>query len=163
MNDSVPALLKSVGFFAVVLALACAPDRALAADTSAGPMRTIQTFVGAMDKGDMKTADSTFSPSMAEITDDFAPHHWRGSHAVLAWANDFGKSLATAHITEPNITVAASKHTTVDGAHAFAPLPTIYTYKKNGKPVRETGVLVFALDRTGAAWKIVSMSWAPTP
>lgn len=126
-------------------------------------MRTIQQFIAAINKGDLKSADATFDPKIAEITDDFAPHHWSGSHAMLAWAKDFGKLLEAAHITEPNIVVTASKHTAVEATHAFAPLPTIYTYKLNGKPMRETGVLVFALEKTAGAWKIVSMSWAPTP
>lgn len=152
------SLVRLVGSSLLAGALCVLPQVAAAADATAAPMRTVARFIAAVDGGKMVAADAAFSAD-AELTDDFAPFHWSGPHVVRAWFGAFGKLMAAAQITKPSISVAAATFPAIAGTHAYLPLPTTFTFEQHGTAMKESGMLIFSLDRTAAGWKIASMAW----
>ena len=53
------------------------------------------------------------------------------------------------------------KHIDIDGTYAYVVIPSEYSFKRQGKPVKEKdSAFTFALKKGPAGWKITGWSWA---
>jgi ketosteroid isomerase-like protein len=135
---------------------------AMPAGASAAPAdavyAAIAKTVAAIDAGDTKTLNRLVSPH-ATVVDDMTPFVFDG---FGAWGAAFDKYTAANKMTDPLITIKKSPFIDVIGDFAYAPIPTTFSYKTGGKPMKETGVLVFRLARRAGNWIVLSMAWGQT-
>ena len=145
--------------FLVALALAAAATTPPAADDKTDVMATINQFVDGFNKGD--TRATAACADQTSIIDEFPPHEWHGAGACLAWMKDYDKDAKKNAITDGVVTLGKPKHLDVDGIYAYVVIPSEYSYKKKGKPVKEKdSAFTFVLKKGPAGWKITGWSWA---
>ena len=145
--------------FLVALALAAAATTPPAADDKTDVMATINQFVDGFNKGD--TRATAACADQTSIIDEFPPHEWHGAGACLAWMKDYDKDAKRNAITDGVVTLGKPKHLDVDGIYAYVVIPSEYSFKKQGKPVKEKdSAFTFALKKGPAGWKITGWSWA---
>lgn len=143
--------LALVGF---VLATA-----SLAADDKKDVMMPVNQFVDGFNKGDTGAASACADET--SILDEFPPHEWHGSGACLKWMSDYDADAKRNGITDGLVTLGTPKHLDVTGDRAYVVIPSSYTYKMKGTPVKETGSLfTFALRKGETGWRITGWSWA---
>jgi hypothetical protein len=129
------------------------------ADDKADVLVTINQFVDNFNKGDVKAAAAC--AEQTSIIDEFAPHEWHGAGACLTWMKDYDTDAKKHGITDGVVTLGTPKHLDIDGIYAYVVIPSEYSYKKAGKPVREKdSAFTFALKKGPAGWKITGWSWA---
>ncbi len=144
--------------FALV-ALALVPAASFAADAD-DVKAVVAKYVDAFNKGDAVVATELCVDDMA-IIDEFPPYAWHGPGTSLAWMQAYDADAKKNGITDGAVTLQKVKHAMVDGDRAYVVAPANYTYKKNGKPVKQNGsMFTFALQKTEAGWKIAAWSWA---
>jgi ketosteroid isomerase-like protein len=140
---------------------AIAPMLALAAFTigasPAGPMMPVRQFVDAFNKGDAKAMLETCA-SATGIIDDFPPHAWMSCSdwydAFVAFSKRDGDTGATVVLGTPT-------HVDVTGNVAYVVVPTTYTFKHRGKPVKQAGsTWTLVVKNTPAGWRITAWAWA---
>ncbi len=143
---------------AMAFAVVCAPKPAAASDSS-DVMSAINKAVAAFNKGDMKTwTASCASPS--SVIDDFPPHEWQGANACADWANSYAAFSKENGITGGMVTLGTPWHVAVTGDRAYVVTPASYTYKENGKPMKESGsTFTLALKKTAAGWLFTGWVW----
>ena len=145
--------------FLVALALAAAATTPPAADDKTDVMATINQFVDGFNNGD--TRATAVCADQTSIIDEFPPHEWHGVGACLAWMKDYDKDAKKNAITDGVVTLGKPKHLDVDGIYAYVVIPSEYSFKKQGKPVKEKdSAFTFALKKGPAGWKITGWSWA---
>lgn len=145
-------------FFAIALCV-LAQLPAVAQDNSA-VMARVQQFVDAFNHGDTKTAAAACAEQIS-IIDEFPPHSWNGTGAFEKWMNDFDADSKQKGITDAVVTLRTPKHVDITGNRAYVVVPADYTYKQNGKAVKETGsIFTVVLQKGAAGWRIVAWSWA---
>jgi len=128
-----------------------------AASDAHDAMATVRAFVAAIDKGDIPAA-AALHVDAPDIIDEFPPYHWSGSGAFAAWGADYGKDAAANGVSEGVLTIRKVQRIRVEGDHAYAVVPTDYSFKRKGKKVVEHAVMTYALTRTAGGWRIAS--WA---
>jgi ketosteroid isomerase-like protein len=122
-------------------------------------MVAVRQFVDAFNKGDTKTAASVCAEETS-IIDDFPPHEWHGAEACMKWMTDYDADAKKNGITDGVVTLGPPRHVDVTADHAYVVVPTDYTYKQKGKPVKETGsALTIALRKDASGWRITGWSW----
>lgn len=119
----------------------------------------IQTFINAINKGDIPAAAATHVAAPS-IIDEFPPHHWEGATAFNDWLGAFGKDSTARKVTDSKLTPHTAKRLSVEGDHAYVVMPTDYTFKQNGKTMAEYGTITYALDKTTAGWRIAAWSFS---
>ncbi len=123
-------------------------------------LATVQQFIGAFNKGDMKDAIATCA-ARASIIDEFPPHEWQGSTACADWVRDFIAAGKAAGITNSVVTLGAPWRIDVNGSRAYLVAPATYDYKVHGKPVTESNsIITVALQRLGGVWRMTGWAWA---
>jgi ketosteroid isomerase-like protein len=123
-------------------------------------MVPVHQFVDGFNKGDTKTALAACA-DQTSIIDEFPPHEWHGAGACAAWANDYVADAKKNGITDGVVTLAKPRHIDITGDRAYVVAPANYAFRQKGKPVEETGsMFTFALQKTGAGWRIVGWAWA---
>ncbi len=123
-------------------------------------MAVVNQFVDGFNKGDTKAAAAACADQTA-IIDEFAPHAWQGTGACLAWMKDYDSDAKKEGITDGIVTLGTPRHVDVSGDYAYVVIPSDYAFKKQGKPVKETGsMFTFALKKGAAGWRITGWSWA---
>ena len=123
-------------------------------------MSTMNQFVSSFNKGDTKTAAAACA-DQTSIIDEFPPHEWHGAGACLRWMNDYDTDAKKNGITDGFVTLSKPRHVDITGDLAYIVVPADYTYKKNGKPEKETGsMLTLVLQKGAAGWRITAWSWA---
>ena len=141
------------------LAVAAATTTWSAPDDKADVMTTINQFVDGFNKGDTKAAAAC--AGQTSIIDEFPPHEWHGTGACLAWMKDYDTDAKKNGITDGGVTLGKPKHLDVDGIYAYVVIPSEYSFRKQGKPVKEKdSAFTFALKKGPAGWKITGWSWA---
>jgi len=142
----------------VVAILAAGPT---AASEKTDVMGTIQRFVDAFNKGDMKSA-AALCADQTSIIDDFAPHEWHGVGACSRWGKGYEADAKKNEITDGVVTLGTPRHVEVTANRAYAVIPVdSYTYKVKGKPASETGsILIVALRKGESGWRITGWAWA---
>lgn len=142
-----------VGLASVVRAQA--PDPQLVAP--------INKFVDAFNKGDMAGAATTHAADVV-ILDEVAPYLWRGAKALQAWATDLEADAKKKGITEPKVTIKAPTRVETDGSSAYVVVPSVYTFKQGGVPMREAAQFTFTLKKEASGWLINGWTWTgPKP
>ena len=123
-------------------------------------MSTVNQFVDSFNKGDVTTAVAACADE-AQIIDEFAPYSWHGAGACSKWANDYDADAKKNGITEGVVVLSKPKHVDVTGEVAYVVVPANYTYKQNGKAVKETdSMLTVVLQKGAAGWRMTAWSWA---
>jgi hypothetical protein len=123
-------------------------------------LATIRQFVDGFNKGDAKSALAACAEQTA-IIDEFPPHAWLGAGACAKWMSDFEADAKKNSITDGFVSLGNPSHVDITGDRAYVVIPSDYTYKQNGKPVKETGALfTFALQKGQTGWRITGWAWA---
>lgn len=143
---------------AIVLAvLAIGPA---AADDKADVMASVNQFVDAFNKGDTKALAASCA-DQTSILDEFPPHEWHGAGACATWANDYDADAKKNGITDGIVTMSSPQHVDVTADRAYVVGSANYSFKKNGKPVSETGsTFTLTLQKGDAGWRITGWAWA---
>jgi hypothetical protein len=143
---------------AVVVAASAAAQTGT--DREAAVLSTVSQFVDSFNKGDTKTAAAACA-EQTSIIDEFPPHEWHGVAACLTWLNDYDVDAKKNAITDGFVTLGKPRHIDITSERAYLVVPADYVYKKDGKPVKETGsMLVLALRKDASGWRITGWSWA---
>jgi ketosteroid isomerase-like protein len=130
-----------------------------AASEKTDVMVPVRQFTDAFNKGDKKAAAATCT-DQTSIIDEFPPHEWHGAEACAKWFDDYDADAKKNGITDGIVTLGKPRHIDVTGDRAYFVAPANYTYKKHGKPVKETGsMFTLALQKTEAGWRIAGWAW----
>lgn len=147
--------------FAVAAAFSCAATSQQKPATSekSAVMAPIHQFVDGFNKGDTKSALAACADQTA-IIDEFPPHTWTGSGACAQWASAFDADSKKNGVTDGKVTLGVAKHVDITGDRAYVIVPATYSYKQNGKPMKEMGSsLTLVLQRGGDGWRIIAWTW----
>lgn len=130
------------------------------AANQADVMKPVHQFVDGFNKGDAKTALAACA-DQTYIIDEFPPYEWHGAGACSTWANDYEADAKKNGITDGVVTLGKPKHVDITGDRAYVVVPASYTWKQNGKPMKETGsTFTLVLQQGAAGWRITAWSWA---
>ena len=119
----------------------------------------VQKWIDAFNKNDAKTVASVCTKD-AIVLDDFPPHVWQGPTACARWFHNFHSFAAKSGITEPIVSLGKAQHVDITNDVAYAVIPTIFEFKKDGKPVKETGIITLKLQKNATTWLIAGWAWA---
>ncbi len=123
-------------------------------------LAAVNRFVDGYNKGDANILASSCA-EQTSILDEFSPHEWHGVGACLTWMKDYGTDAKKNGITNGIVTLGKPSHVDVTGDRAYVVIPSNYTYKQKGVPMKEIGsAFAFALQKGTAGWRIVGWSWA---
>jgi ketosteroid isomerase-like protein len=143
---------------AALLACGLSAPVAAHAATAAGPMATVEAFMTAFNKGDIKAAEATHLAD-AVIVDEPAPHLWRGAHAFQAWAADLGKESQAKGRSSEHVVLGKVKRQEIDGDMAYVIVPADYVFTEKGADFHEPSQMTLVLKKTAGAWKIAAWTW----
>jgi len=141
------ALLAVLAFGALPLSAVAEPADAVYAIAA--------KVVNAINKGDAKTISALVAPNVA-VVDDFAPFAFP---SFDVWSSSFDRMAKANNITDPVITITKSPFIAVAGSAAYAPLPTTFTFKQDGKSMTQRGLLVFRFAKRASGWLVTSVTW----
>jgi Domain of unknown function (DUF4440) len=94
------------------------------------------------------------------IVDEFPQFHWTGPNANDEWFAAFKQMSATEGVSGMVIHLGNPSELDINGDKGYAVFPTVLTFNVKGKPTREPGNFVFAVDKSAGAWRITSWAWA---
>jgi ketosteroid isomerase-like protein len=124
------------------------------------PMAVVRQYIDAFNKGDVKAMAATCAVPMS-ILDGLSPHAWQGPTAIEDWYGDVIAAGEREGASGYFITPGEPRHVDVTGDRAYVVLPATMSFSIHGKPVTQTGsVLVVALRKLGAAWRLTAWAWA---
>ena len=119
-------------------------------------MKTVGQFVGGFNKADGK-ATLAACARQTSIIDEFPPHSWQTCSSWLSDYNAWGKKNG---VTDGVVTLADPKHVDITGNFAYVIVPTTFTFKQNGKQMKEEGsTLTVVLQKGAAGWQITAWTW----
>jgi ketosteroid isomerase-like protein len=146
--------------FVLTLSTAALLAAPAATTDQADVVAAVKQFVVAFNAGDTTAMAAACTPNVV-IIDEFPPHVWSGTNACMAWANAFNADAEKNKITDPVVTLGKPTHVDVTGNVAYMVTPANYTFKKNGKPVKETNsILTISLVKGASGWKMTGWAWA---
>lgn len=123
-------------------------------------MSVVRQFVDGFNKGDTAFALAACA-DQTSIIDEFPPYEWHGAGACSNWLNDYESNSKKERITDGIVTLSKPKHIDVTGDRAYVVIPSNYTFKQNGKRLREIGsIFTFALQKGESGWRIISWTWS---
>ena len=144
-------------FIALSIAVLAAGPAVASEETDV--MAPVHQFVDGFNKGDTKSALAACA-EQTSIIDEFPPHEWHGAGACSNWANDFDADAKKNGITDGIVTLSKPRHIDITAERAYVVVPANYTFKQNGKAMKETGsMFTFALQKSTAGWRIVGWAW----
>lgn len=128
-------------------------------------MAPIQKFLESFNKGDVAGAAATHAAgAQLFIADEFTPFLWRGPQAVQTWAEDLAREDKKRGITDEHVTIGAATRVETDGTAAYVIVPSVYTFKEKGVPMREAAQMTFVLQKGTGGWLIQGWTWTgPKP
>ena len=145
-------------FIALAVAVLAAGPVAAAQQTDV--MVPVHQFVDSFNKGDTTTAAAACA-DQTSIIDEFPPYEWHGAGACSKWMNDYDADARKNGITDGIVTLSNPRHIDISADHAYVVVPANYTFKKNGKLVKEIGSMItLALQKGEAGWRITGWAWA---
>jgi ketosteroid isomerase-like protein len=118
----------------------------------------IHQFIDGVSKGDMASVKAAHVASPV-IVDNIAPHIWTGPEAFDTFIATLVATEAAAGKTGSVLAIGDVVTETVSGDSAYVVVPSTYTYRQNGRTMRETGTITFVLVKQDAVWKIASWVW----
>lgn len=120
----------------------------------------ITTFLAAFNKGDIAAAAATHAAGAdLVIIDEVSPYMWRGAKAFMSWVADLERNDKARGITDQKVTLAAVTRVETDGDWAYVVVPSDYTFKEKGVPMRERAQMTFALKKETSGWSIHGWTW----
>ena len=144
----------------IALQIAAAAQQESATPEKTAAMAPVHQFVDGFNKGDTKSALAACA-DQTNIIDEFPPHEWHGAGACAQWANDFDADSKKNGVTDGRVTLGAPRHVDITGDRAYVVFPSSFSYKQNGKPMKETGsTFTFVLQKGAAGWRIIAWTWA---
>lgn len=120
----------------------------------------IRAMLAAFNTGDVAAAKATHVAAPMILDEPTAPFAWSGPTAFDDWITALGKSEAEAGKTGGRVALGAAIRESVMGDHAYVVMPSTYTFQQQGRTMRETGTMTFALVKQGAGWKIQAWTWS---
>lgn len=141
-------------FVATVLSVAAA----VAAD-GPPPIATVQRFLDAFNKGDLKAAEATHATEVT-IVDEIPPYHWKGREAFKAWLADLTEDGMAHEVTDGNMKLGNTIREETKGDAAYVVVATEYSFKEKGTPMRAPAQMTFALKQDKGLWRIVAWTYA---
>jgi len=121
---------------------------------------TVKQYVDYLNQGDAAKAAALCGPQSA-IIDEFPPHLWQGATACSDWWNALVAYDKSNGVTNEHVTPGTRWNVTVTGDAAYVVVPATYQYKRNGKPVTESGaVWTLVLQRLAGGWRVAGWAWA---
>ena len=130
------------------------------ASESTDVMAAVHQFVDGFNKGDAASALAACA-AQTSILDEFPPHEWHGDGACAAWAKDYEADARKNGITDGAVTLGNPRHVDITGDSAYVVVPVSYSYKRNGKPEKETSsTFVVTLHTRDSGWRITGWAWA---
>jgi hypothetical protein len=125
-------------------------------DPEADPVGLISRYFNAMNAGDISKAAALFAPHAAIIDPFPPPHVW---HSFAAWRAASIRVQAERHLTDFNVRVleALTIGSSAFG-NAYCDVPVIISFKKDGQPRTEKGIVAFTTARTRHGWRITGWS-----
>jgi len=107
----------------------------------------------------IQTAVAMCDPDVS-ILDEFPPHTWHGPTACADWWKGLLAYNEKSGITDGDATLGKVWTVDVTEDRAYFVAPMTYTYKQNGKSVRESASFAVALKRSQAGWRITSWAYS---
>ena len=143
-----------------VCAFALFVSGSVIASEETGVLAPIHQFVDGFNKGDVKSALAACAEETS-IIDEFPPHEWHGAGACAKWADDYVANAKKDEITDGVVKLHQPAHVTVSGNRAYVVVPSDYSWKQKGKPMKETrAAFTFALNKGAGGWKIIAWTWS---
>jgi opacity protein-like surface antigen len=131
-----------------------------AASDKTDVMASVHQFVDAFNKGDTKTAAAACA-DQTSIIDEFPPYEWHGAGSCSTWMSDYDADAEKNGITDGIVKLDNPRHVDVTAERAYVVVPASYTFKQNGKVVKEIGsLLTIALQKGAAGWRITGWAWS---
>lgn len=132
---------------------------AAAAADGSPPIATVQRFLDAFNKGDLKAAEATHAAEVA-IVDEIPPFHWKGREAFKGWLADLTEYDLAREITDGNMKLGSTIREEAAHDDAYVVVATEYTFKEKGTPMRAASQMTFALKKDKVGWRIVAWTYA---
>ena len=148
--------------FAVILMIAVAfaiSSAATFASDKTDVVDAVNRYLSNLDANKIQTAVAMCEPDVS-ILDEFPPHAWHGPTACADWWKGLLAYNEKSSITDGEATLGKTWTVEVTGDRAYFVAPMTYTYKQNGKPVKESASFAVALKRTQAGWRITSWAYS---
>ena len=149
--------LRSLVFIACLLAVAL-PASAATSAPSAAMMQPVKNALASLNTSSTKPLAGIYTAN-ATIVDEFPPYTWSGANAGMTWYSDWIKFSKNMKVTNPKGTLLKPTGFTQSGDRVYLVVPVNFGATVNGKPSMEHGTWTFTLQRSGAAWHIVTQSW----
>jgi hypothetical protein len=150
--------LRSLALLIAAAALMLSPAAAAPASPSAAMLRPVQHAIASLNSGSSKPLAGIYAAN-ATIVDEFAPYSWSGANAGMMWWSDFGKFAKSVGLSNPKGTLLKPTAFNQSGDRAYLVVPVDFGATMKGKRLKEHGTWTFTLQRSGAAWRIVTQSW----
>jgi ketosteroid isomerase-like protein len=150
--------MKRYAMILAALVAIMAATTALAAD---GPpaIATVQRFLEAFNKGDLKAAEATHATEVA-IVDEIPPYHWKGREAFKGWLADLTEHDMAHEVTDGSMKLGATIREETSGDAAYVVVATEYGFKEKGTSMRAPAQMTFALKKDKGLWRIVGWTYA---
>jgi ketosteroid isomerase-like protein len=132
------------------------------AATSAAPIDdAVATVTSTLDKFNGGDVDAFVAAHRdgAIILDEFAPYAWGGSGSVKTWLDGYADDAAKRHITDGRVDYEKPIQANSDGTSAYIVLPSVYSFKQDGKAMAAKGSMTFVMVKSGKDWKISAWSY----
>jgi ketosteroid isomerase-like protein len=128
-------------------------------------MTPIHKFIDSFNKGDVAGAAATHAATAdLAIVDEVPPHLWNGSNAFQSWGAALDAQIKKEGLTEPAVTLSGPTREESDGQNAYVVVPAVYSFKQNGKAMREKAQMTFVLKKDASGWLIHAWTWTgPKP
>jgi ketosteroid isomerase-like protein len=131
-----------------------------AASEQSDAMARVHQFVDGFNKNDAKMSTAACA-QQTSIIDDFAPYTWSGAGGCLAWVNAYHAWAKQNGISDGAVTLGNTSYMEVVGDRAYVVVPTEFSYKMNGKPMKEAGAkLTVVLHKGASGWLITAWTWS---
>ena len=142
----------------IVLALAVSAGSALAAEKD-NVVAAVHRYLDNLGKDTLETA-LAMCDSHVSILDEFPPHEWHGPTACADWWKAYNTYNEKNGITDGDAPLGTPWTVDITGDRAYFVAPMTYTYKRQGKPVKESATFAVALKRTQAGWRITAWAYS---
>ena len=142
----------------VTLAFVVNPRATFASDKS-DVVDAVHRYLDNLDTDKLQTALAMCDPEVS-ILDEFPPHAWHGPTACADWWKDYLAYNEKSGITDADDMLGNPWTVDVTGDRAYFVAPMTYTYKQNGKSIKESASFAVALKRTQTGWHITSWAYS---
>ena len=140
------------------IAVALSPRATFASDKT-DVVDAVNRYLANLDPDKIQTAVA-ICDSEVSILDEFPPHEWHGATACADWWKGLLAYNEKSGITDADATLGKPWTVDVTGDRAYFVAPITYTYKQNGKSIKESASFAVALKRTQTGWHITSWAYS---